>query len=326
MKDGAAMSMLQDNGHWIAVQSGADRAGFVSEEDVTRVLLVDTAVPANGEDDADVPATMTAEDIPVQAAEAPVEEGSYEAPSYAEAPTESYDENYSEPVSYAEDTSVYVPETSADVPTPASDQLSTQYVSDNAQIQELYDAYIAAQNAAMDCTSAEDAQAKADAAVAAWNAYLTACGETPVTTASTETTATGSETTGAQSTQTYTETAETQAPVVQTEAPAQTEAPVQTEAQTEAAQTTAGTGSSGSSAYGSYSGSFPNTIAEVLNQPGQFTPASAGTLQAALASGVNSNCYAAAQDAMNGVAPVPGYPMYFNTHSGTYKLGAHYFS
>ena len=360
MKDGAAMSMLQDNGHWIAVQSGADRAGFVSEEDVTRVLLVDTAVPANGEDDADVPATMTAEDIPVQAAEAPVEEESYEAPSYAEAPTESYDENYSEPVSYAEDTSVYVPETSADVPTPASDQLSTQYVSDNAQIQELYDAYIAAQNAAMDCTSAEDAQAKADAAVAAWNAYLTACGETPVTTASTETTATGSETTGAQSTQTYTETAETQAPAVQTEAPAQTEAPVQTEAQTEAAQTTAGTGSSGSSAYGSYSdldllaaiiwceagnqpyegmvavgqvvmnrvasSSFPNSVSEVLNQPGQFTPASAGTLQAALASGVNSNCYAAAQDAMNGVAPVPGYPMYFNTHSGTYKLGAHYFS
>ena len=35
---------------------------------------------------------------------------------------------------------------------------------------------------------------------------------------------------------------------------------------------------------------------------------------------------AAAQDAMNGAAPVPGYPMYFNTHSGSYQLGAHYFS
>jgi spore germination cell wall hydrolase CwlJ-like protein len=74
------------------------------------------------------------------------------------------------------------------------------------------------------------------------------------------------------------------------------------------------------------SSSFPNTVSEVLNQPGQFTPASAGTLQAALASGVNANCYAAAQDAMNGAAPVPGYPMYFNTHSGSYQLGAHYFS
>ena len=71
---------------------------------------------------------------------------------------------------------------------------------------------------------------------------------------------------------------------------------------------------------------YPNTISEVLNQPGQFTPASAGTLQASLAAGVNANCYAAAQDAMNGAAPVPGYPLYFNTHSGSYKLGAHYFS
>jgi spore germination cell wall hydrolase CwlJ-like protein len=71
---------------------------------------------------------------------------------------------------------------------------------------------------------------------------------------------------------------------------------------------------------------FPNSIPEVLNQPGQFTPASAGTLQAALASGVNSTCYSAAQDAMSGAAPVPGYPMYFNTHSGSYQLGAHYFS
>ena len=74
------------------------------------------------------------------------------------------------------------------------------------------------------------------------------------------------------------------------------------------------------------SGSFPNTIAEVLNQPGQFTPSSSGTLQAALNAGVNSTCYSAAQDALNGSAPVPGYPLYFNTHSGSYNLGAHYFS
>ena len=73
------------------------------------------------------------------------------------------------------------------------------------------------------------------------------------------------------------------------------------------------------------SSSFPNTIAEVLEQPGQFTPYSSGTLQSALASGVNSTCYQAAQDALNGAQPVPG-ALYFNTHSGTYKLGAHYFS
>ena len=74
------------------------------------------------------------------------------------------------------------------------------------------------------------------------------------------------------------------------------------------------------------SGSFPNTIAEVLNAPGQFTPSSSGTLQAALNAGVNSTCYAAASDALNGASPVPGTPLYFNTHSGSYKLGAHYFS
>ncbi|HCI83356.1 MAG TPA: cell wall hydrolase, partial [Lachnospiraceae bacterium] len=73
------------------------------------------------------------------------------------------------------------------------------------------------------------------------------------------------------------------------------------------------------------SSSFPNTIAEVLEQPGQFTPYSSGTLQSALASGVNSTCYQAAQDALNGAQPVPG-ALYFNTHSGTTKLGAHYFS
>ena len=53
VNDGTVLGTIQDNGHWIAVQQGADTAGYVSEEDVTRVLLVDTAVPADGEDDED---------------------------------------------------------------------------------------------------------------------------------------------------------------------------------------------------------------------------------------------------------------------------------
>ena len=48
--------------------------------------------------------------------------------------------------------------------------------------------------------------------------------------------------------------------------------------------------------------------------------------QAAINAGVNSTCYAAASDALNGASPVPGTPLYFNTHSGSYQLGAHYFS
>ena len=362
VKDGTPMSMLQDNGHWIAVQSGENSAGFVSEEDVTRVLLVDTAVPANGEDDADVPATMTAADIPA------AEGGSQEAAPQAEetdgGSVQAAEETYVEPASYAEDTSYYEEsyyeqdysgETpTADYQTSSSETVSTQKVSDDSQIQALYDAYIAAQNAAMDCTSEEDARTKADAAIAAWNAYLAACGETPTVTTSTQTTQTTTETTTDTTTETAPETTTTYTETTQTQ---QTEAPVQTEtvSQTEAPST-----SSGGSAYGNYtdldllaaiiwceagnqpydgmvavgqvvmnrvkSSSFPNTVSEVLNQPGQFTPASAGTLQGSLAAGVNANCYSAAQDAMNGAAPVPGYPLYFNTHSGSYKLGAHYLS
>jgi spore germination cell wall hydrolase CwlJ-like protein len=73
------------------------------------------------------------------------------------------------------------------------------------------------------------------------------------------------------------------------------------------------------------SSSFPNTVAGVLNQPGQFYPASSGTLQKTIEAGINDTCYSAARDAMNGVQPVPG-ALYFNTSSGTTKLGDHYFS
>ncbi len=370
VSDGTPMSMIQDNGHWITVQNGADSAGFVSEEDVTRVLLVDTAVPASGEDDEDVPATMTAADYTVMAAASQEENAdadSQEDSGSVQDAAESYegssddssysaDDAYSAYTAYAEDaassdsTVSYDGNDTTDTQTTDAGTVSTQIVSDNADIQALYDAYIKAQNAAMDCTTAEDAQAKADAAIAAWNAYLEACGETPVA-ASSQTagqTSAQTEDTSYTDTETYTDTT-----TGETTETVQTEAPAQTEQQTQ-------TSSSGSNAYGSYSdldllaaiiwceagnqpydgmvavgqvvmnrvasSSFPNTVSEVLNQPGQFTPASAGTLQAALASGVNANCYAAAQDAMNGTAPVPGYPMYFNTHSGSYKLGAHYFS
>ena len=370
VSNGTPMSMLQDNGHWIAVQSGADTAGFVSEEDVTRVLLVDTAVPASGEDDLDVPATMTAADVPPQESapqesapqESAPQEAVMEAASYEEIPADALSEasaGYNDgQTSWQDDSASYVPETDTQAPEPASNLLTTQAVSDNTQIQALYDAYIEAQNAAMDCTTAEDANAKADAAIAAWNAYLTACGETPAATDA-QTASTADSSSSSQTEVTYTQTAvqaetasgEAEAYVqTQTEAPAQTETPAQTEASS----------SSSGSAYGGYSdldllaaiiwceagnqpydgmvavgqvvmnrvysSSFPNTVSEVLNQPGQFTPASAGTLQAVLASGVNETCYKAAQDAMNGAAPVPGYPLYFNTHSGNYQLGAHYFS
>ena len=74
-----------------------------------------------------------------------------------------------------------------------------------------------------------------------------------------------------------------------------------------------------------YSSSFPNTISEVIYQSGQFTPASSGALASALANGVPSACYEAASAAMNGENPVGG-ALYFNTGSGSgVKIGAHQF-
>jgi spore germination cell wall hydrolase CwlJ-like protein/SH3-like domain-containing protein len=404
IQDGTPMSMLEDNGHWIAVQHGADSAGFVSEEDVTRVLLVDSAVPAEGEDEADVPATMTAASIPAStyaestsdgsasggsaeeadsytlSAASYEEEAVYESDdsaAYAESANQewtedssasaeqewtgdstAYADTWTEDAAYSSGDASYSQDTTDYSDASAvSSEFTTQTVSDNYEIQALYDAYISAQNAAMDCTSEEDAQAKAEAATNAWNAYLAACADPSAA-------GSASEASGSDSQASYAEYTGTQPEATDTQEAAQAEASYgeYTEAQT--AQTDApaqeSTASSGGNAYGSYSDldllaaiiwceagnqsydgmvavgqvvmnrvaspSYPNTISEVLNQPGQFTPASSGTLQSALASGVNSTCYQAAQDAMNGAAPVPGYPMYFNTHSGSYQLGAHYFS
>lgn len=63
------------------------------------------------------------------------------------------------------------------------------------------------------------------------------------------------------------------------------------------------------------SGSFPNSITEVIYQSGQFTPAYSGALSSVLASGARSDCYEAAQAALNGENPVGGC-LYFNSGYG----------
>ena len=71
---------------------------------------------------------------------------------------------------------------------------------------------------------------------------------------------------------------------------------------------------------------FPNTLKGVIYQRGQFTPAMTGKLGRILSSGrIPASCYEAAQDAMNGANPV-GNALFFNTRSGKFKLGDHYFS
>lgn len=44
---GESFILTQDEGHWLQVQRGADSIAYVSEEDVSRVLLFDTAVPTD---------------------------------------------------------------------------------------------------------------------------------------------------------------------------------------------------------------------------------------------------------------------------------------
>ena len=63
------------------------------------------------------------------------------------------------------------------------------------------------------------------------------------------------------------------------------------------------------------SGQFPNTITEVVYQSGQFSPGASGILSSVLSQGARSDCYQAAQEALNGSNPVGG-ALYFNSGSG----------
>ena len=73
------------------------------------------------------------------------------------------------------------------------------------------------------------------------------------------------------------------------------------------------------------SGSFPDTITDVIYQSGQFTPAMTGWLDSVLASdGYTDSAMQAAADALAGSNPI-GDCLYFSTGGGGYELGDHYF-
>ena len=46
---GDSLILAEDGGHWLQVQDGADRTAYVSEDDVSRALLLDTALPKDAE-------------------------------------------------------------------------------------------------------------------------------------------------------------------------------------------------------------------------------------------------------------------------------------
>lgn len=70
---------------------------------------------------------------------------------------------------------------------------------------------------------------------------------------------------------------------------------------------------------------FPNTIREVIYQPGQFGPAITGKLDRFLATKTApQSCWDAAEDALNGISPV-GDKLFFGCGNYGQKLGDHWF-
>lgn len=335
LETGDSFILAEDGGHWLAVQYGADDLAYLSSEDVTRVLLLDTAVAKDEsyKDAGQAEETYTETEYTEETSSyedtytEPSTEPSYTEPSYTEpsyTETEpAYTEETSPETEYTEDTSadtVYTEDTSDDTSNDTSDEGTEDVIEDDgsyydADSDTYYDesGNVVSEDYSSDTTIDASDYAEAEAAAqAAAGAY-----------------------------------AETEA-YVETEAP-QTEAYVETEApQTEAASSSASTDDASllaaliycEAGNQSYEGmvavgavvmnrvsspSFPNSISEVIYQSGQFTPASSGALASALASGVPSACYEAASAALAGENPVGG-ALYFNTGSGQgMKIGDHQF-
>ncbi len=334
---GESFILTQDYGHWLEVQRGADDVAYVSSEDVSRVLLLDTAVAT----DAVYRQTEGSEDTYTDSsytdtayADNTYTETSYSGETYTE---DAYTEDTGVSESYTEET--YAEETYTEETAAQTETGDTSY--DEAE--EYYDADTDTVVTASYDSSAETGTGSTDSSYydpatgiyydastglyydsgtgilydAWWNPVNQDIA-TPMTEAA-----------------------------AQTETTAQTEATVETEAAAESASSTGSDDTSllaaliyceagnqsyeGMVAVGAvvmnrvYSSSFPNSISEVIYQSGQFTPASSGSLASALANGVPSACYDAAVAAINGENPI-GSALYFNTGSGKgVKLGDHQF-
>jgi hypothetical protein len=320
---GTSFILTEDGGNWIQVQKGADDVAYVSAEDVSRVLLLDTAVAVDSdgqdsytEDYADDSYSETYYD---ESYEDTYYEDSYYEESYTD--TADYSETYTEP-SYTEPTyeeSTYTEQTES---TSASQNLPVGIGYYDEYTGTYYDYY-------------GNALYTGSAQIGYYDeytgTYYDVYGNVMFSVS------TGS---------TVTETPATEAAVAETEAAVTETAAAETEAASASASVSsddatllaaliyceAGNQSyEGMVAVGAVvmnrvaSASFPSTISDVIYQSGQFTPASSGALASALSSGVPSTCYDAAVAALNGENPV-GSALYFNTGSGKgTKIGAHQF-
>ncbi len=338
LDSGDSMILTQDNGDWLEVQRGADSTAYVSAEDVSRVLLLDTAVPSDAVNDG--------------ASEVYYEE-SYTDDTYAEA---SYTEETSAGETWTEDS--YTEETWTDSSSTGETWTDDSYTeetwtddssagetwTDDSYTEETYadDSYTeetyAEQTEATESTSGDESYYDAATGIyydastglyydsgtgilydAYWNPVYEGSAVTPETSAP-ETSA--PETEYVEQTEEYVEETESSSSAG-TDDTNLLAALIYCEAGNQSYEGMVAVGAVVMNRVAS--ASFPNTISEVIYQSGQFTPASSGALASALANGVPSTCYDAAAAALSGENPVGG-ALYFNTGSGKgMKIGDHQF-
>ncbi len=361
---GDSFILTQDEGHWLQVQNGADSTAYVSAEDVSRVLLLDTAVAAD-EAYLDDPCADTS-----------YTDDSYDDTGYVDdsyTDTAYTDSSYTDTAAYTDETytdtaytdtaytdTSYADESYTDTTYTDGDYTDTSYTdesytdttytdgsyTDTGYTDAAY-ADTATDAAGTGVTPGTGTESYYDSATgiyydagtglyydsgtgilydAWWNPVNEAIA-TPMTAGGTETSD------GSSSYDVGTDDPDASADDYANDASQTTSAGTDdTSLLAALIYCEAGNQSyDGMVAVGAVvmnrvnSPSFPNSISEVIYQSGQFTPASSGGLASALANGVPSACYDAAAAAIGGENPV-GDALYFNTGSGKgTKLGDHQF-
>ena len=360
LDSGSSYILTQDNGHWIEVQNGADSTAYVSSEDVSRVLLLDTAVPVNAQNaapvtadtatqpdtDAYVEETQPATDAYVEetqpATDAYVEETQPATDAYVEetqpATDTSGDGSYYDAdtgISYDASTGLYYDAGTGTYydawwnPVNPDGTSQTEAPETSAPETDAYQEETQPDTEHTDDGSYYDADTGISYDASTGLYYDSGTGTyydawwNPVNPDGT------SQTEAPETSVPETETPETQAPETEAPAPSNSDdvtllgALIYCEAGNQSYEGMVAVGAVVMNRV--YSSSFPNSISEVIYQSGQFTPAYSGALSSALASGVPSTCYQAAAAAIAGENPV-GSALYFNTGSGKgIKIGAHQF-
>lgn len=347
LSTGDSFILTEDGGKWLQVQRGADSTAYVSSEDVSRVLLLNTAVAIDGQAEETADTYAAAEDSygensytgDVYAGDTSYDD-TYTEQSYTESyGTDSYAGESYDSASYTEDT--YSSETYAEdtysgdtyTETDTSSQSSTQSLPAGIGYYDEYTGTYYDYYGNPLYTGTAQIGYYDEYTGTYYDVYGNPMFTVPIGSSDTSASADTTASAGTEAAVPETSAPETETPAPETEASTATAASADdTTLLAALIYCEAGNQSyEGMVAVGAVvlnrvaSSSFPNTIYDVIYQSGQFTPAYSGALASALASGVPSACYDAAVAALNGENPVGG-ALYFNTGSGKgTKIGAHQF-